>query len=312
MIFELNPLYPQINSLGMRDADFEPSSLSEHFVIAVIGDSHAYSVGSSAAEAAFPARLESHLRSLTCKKVRVLNLGVPGYNMSQELEVLRTKALQWAPDLVILQYCINDEHISNYVQPRWPWLNRSIHASVFLSRAWKKALYSGFGRKHVLPLVERYVPDLLLDSPGLVGTPRAREKNPAHAPHPPRGKDQVPARYHDVIGREHLERDVRAFGAICRGKRIPAIATGFIEERDAGLYEESGFAVKSFSQIFDGLDMGDYGYEPENTADHFDDRGSDLIGKSLAGFIVTHYPIAQGEPGRGANDRAGGGGRVSP
>ena len=34
------------------------------------------------------------------------------------------QALRNKPDLVILQYCINDEHISNYIQPRFVRLNR--------------------------------------------------------------------------------------------------------------------------------------------------------------------------------------------
>jgi len=46
LIYELNHLYPQINSLGMRDEEFDLSILHDHFVIAVIGDSHTYSVRS--------------------------------------------------------------------------------------------------------------------------------------------------------------------------------------------------------------------------------------------------------------------------
>ena len=118
-----------------------------------------------------------------------------------------------------------------------------------------------------------------------IDTARAKEKDPAHAEHPPRSKDQVPARYHDFIGRENLERDVRIFGEVCRKAGIPAIATGFIEDRDRGLYEASGFQVCSFFQIFQGLAIRDYGYDPARTGSHFTDRGSDFIGKALAEFI---------------------------
>jgi hypothetical protein len=277
----------------MRQEEFDPSTLNDHFVIAVIGDSHAYSVKSAKQGKSFPARLEHHLKALTGKNIKLLNFGVPGYNMAQELEVLRSKALRFKPDLVILQYSINDEHISNYIQPKYIWLNRAIHQSVFLTNSWTMFLYSGFGKRHVLFFVEKYMPDLLLFSPGLVGTPTAQEKDPAHAFHPPRGRDQVPARYHDFIGRGNLERDVKVFGEICKKAGIPALATGFIEDRDRNLYEASGFQVYSFSQIFHGLDMEDYGYDPAYTDGHFSEPGSDFIGKALANFINAHFILSR-------------------
>jgi hypothetical protein len=94
--------------------------------------------------------------------------------MVQELEVLKVKALQFKPDLIILQYCINDEHISNWIQPKYGWLNRAIHTSVFLTRAWEKVLYSKFGQTYLLSYVETYLPDLLLYGPGLVGATSTR------------------------------------------------------------------------------------------------------------------------------------------
>jgi hypothetical protein len=297
LIYELNPRWPQINDLGMRGPPVDPASLRDHFVIAVIGDSHAYSIGCTLSEDAFPQRLEHHLKTLTCKDVKVLNYGVSGYNMAQELEVLRVKVLPMKPDLVVLQYCINDEHISNYIQPRWPWLNRAIHASAFVTNAWNRVLYSGIGQRRILPYVESHIPDLLLYAPGLVGTPRSSEWDPPHGrPHPPRRRDQVPSRYHDVIGRENLERDVRAFGADCARAGVPALATGFIEEGDAPLSDDSGFNVYSFTRMFDGLNMIDYGYDPAKTAGHFSPRGCDFIGSALGEFIVTHYSIPAGSP----------------
>jgi hypothetical protein len=296
LIYELNPQYPEINSLGMRQAEFDPSTLHDRFVIAVIGDSHAYSAGSKKWENAFPTRLEHHLRALSGREVKVLNLGVPGYDMHQELETLRVKAMPFRPDLVILQYCINDEHISNWIQPKYVWLNRIIHKSVFLSQAWKKVLYL-YGQSFILGYVEKYLPDLLLYSPGLVGTRTADDADPAHAPHPPRNRDRVPIRYWDFIGRDNFERDVRAFGQIANKMGIPILATGFIEDRDRTLYETSGFQVYSFFQIFRGLDMRDYGYDPADTKSHFNDNGSDFIGKGIADFVYAHYSLVAKQSG---------------
>jgi len=293
LIYELNPRHQEINSFGMRQEELDPSMLHDYFVIAVIGDSHAYSVNSVRREDSFPARLEHHLKALTGKNIKVLNFGVPGYNMTQELEVLRVKALQFRPDLVILQYCINDEHVSNYIQPKYVWLNRAIYQSVLVSRGWQKLLYSDFGRRYVLSYVEEYLPDLLLYSPGLVGTPLARERDPAHHPHPPRSRDQVPARYHDFIGWDNVKRDVQVFGRIAKDVGMLALATGFIKDDNRDLYEAAGFQVYTFSQIFRELNMQEYGYNPANTASHFSDQGADFIGKALANFINEKFSLSR-------------------
>ena len=93
LIYELNPECPEINSLGMRQAEIEPSMVKDHFVIAAIGDSHTFGFRSTERDRAFPARLQYHLERLTPEPITVLNFGVPGYNMAQELEVLRARAL---------------------------------------------------------------------------------------------------------------------------------------------------------------------------------------------------------------------------
>jgi hypothetical protein len=290
LIYELNPSYPGINSLGMRQAVIDLSTLHDRFVIAVIGDSHTFSLRSVNGAYAFPARLEHHLNAPAENKVTVLNLGVPGYNMVQELEVLQAKALQFRPDLVILQYCINDDHISNFIQPKYVSLNRLIHRSVLLTNGWTTTLYSDFGRRHLLSFVEERLPDLLLYAPGLVGTARSREQDPAHGPHPTRSKDLVPARYGDSIGRENLEVAVRKFGELCSRAAIPALATGFIEDRDKELYRASGFQVYSFFDMFEGRDMRRFGYDPRHTEGHFSDVGNEFIGTALAAYIQGHFP----------------------
>jgi len=297
LIYELNPQWPEVNSLGMRQAEISPAMVKDHFVIAAIGDSHTYGFRSTERAGAFPARLQYYLSERTAQPITVLNFGVPGYDMAQELEVLRARALPFRPDLVVLQYTINDDHISNWIQPRFPLLNRAIHTSVYLTQTWKGLLYSPRGKARLLPLVERYVPDLLLYAPGLVGTPVSRERDPAHGrPHPPRTRDQVPPRYWDFIGRENLERDVRRFGEICRFGGIPTLATGFIEDRDRSLYESAGFQVYSFFDIFKGADTREYGYDPGNTAGHFTDKGSDFIAGKLADFIQGHFDLTVRRP----------------
>jgi hypothetical protein len=173
-------------------------------------------------------------------------------------------------------------------------LNAVLSQNVFLSRLWTQFLYSEFGVKHILIYVEKYFPDLLLYAPGLVGTPRAQdEKDPAHAHHPPRSREEVPARYWDFIGRENLERDVKIFGELSKKAGIPALATGFIEDQDRSLCETAGFKVNSFFQIFQGFNMEAYGYNPGSTTGHFSDLGSDFIGKAIADFIRENFVLPE-------------------
>ena len=116
-------------------------------------------------------------------------------------------------------------------------------------------------------------------------------------PTPSRSRDQVPTRYHDFIGRENLKRDVKVFGEVCKKAGIPALATGFIEDQDRNLYKASGFQVYSFFQIFCGLDMRDYGYDPAHTERHFSRHGSDFIGKALAVFISANVALSRKQLG---------------
>src|SRR4030095_16517189 len=128
LVYELNKNYAEINSFGMRNEDFDVDPIRGLYKIAVIGDSHAYSVSVKTITETFPSQLEEYLnQNIGQRIVKVLNFGVPGYNTAQELEILKTKALMFEPSMIILQYCINDTHICNYIQPEDKKLNSLIH-----------------------------------------------------------------------------------------------------------------------------------------------------------------------------------------
>jgi hypothetical protein len=296
LVYELNPAYPEINSRGMRQPELDARKLASSFVVAVVGDSHAYSRASPRWQQTFPARLEHHLAEITGEPVEVLNFGVPGYDMTQELESLTARVLAYRPDLVVLQYCINDEHAPNFLWPSHPRLDRMLHASRFVSASWQKLLYSPFGNEHLLPWIEGNAPDLLLFTPGLVGTVRGHDVDPLHAPHPPRDPAQVPARYRDFLGRPNLERNVHRFGELARRAGAGLVATGFIEPEERALYESSGFQVLSFYDIFAGERLETFGYDPHRTDTHFGIQGSDRIGSGLATFVAARFAVSARRP----------------
>jgi lysophospholipase L1-like esterase len=96
------------NSSGFRGPDLVDFDGKRDFVILVLGDSYAFGYGVESAQA-FPALLETRLRGEhPGRRVRVINLGIPGYDTSQELAVLREWGPQLHPQLVLLQYHLND------------------------------------------------------------------------------------------------------------------------------------------------------------------------------------------------------------
>jgi len=290
LITELNKNYKGINSWGMRDKEFALADIQGLYKIAVIGDSHVYSIKVKDNDDTFPSKLEKYLHESGKNSVKVLNFGIPGYNMAQELEVLQSKALMFEPRLVILQYTINDTHGTNYIHPKYKRLNSLIHQSKLLVKIWQKILYSSFGQKYLYDWIGEKFPDALLFQEGLVGTRKAApDEVPERQRHPPRTKERVPVRYHYMLGEENWRRHVQNFAQLCQQNNIPILATGFIGPEERAIFKKEGFDVYSFYDIFAGKNMKDYGYNPDNTNDHFDAAGCDFIGKALANYIRKHY-----------------------
>jgi lysophospholipase L1-like esterase len=113
--YELAPGSPdgrsKINSHGMRDREYALKKPPGTYRIVVIGDSIAY--GLSVEErwsfsTQLEGLLENYFRDEGEPVVEVLNLGVTGYSFTQVLETLRSRALDFDPDLVIYAYSLND------------------------------------------------------------------------------------------------------------------------------------------------------------------------------------------------------------
>src|SRR5215813_1105540 len=218
LVYELNTSYAEINSFGMRDEEFDIDSIRGLYKIAVIGDSHAYSTSVKNSAEAFPSQLEKYLnQDIGQRIVKVLNFGVPGYNAAQELEVLKTKSLLFEPRMVILQYCINDTHICNYIQPENKKLNALLHKSQFLVLLWKNILYSSLGKVFFLDWIGKKFPDALLFQEGLVGTLNGADTEvPVHRAHPARTRDRVPRRYHYMLGEKNWRMHMHSFARLCQ------------------------------------------------------------------------------------------------
>jgi lysophospholipase L1-like esterase len=96
------------NSDGFRGPELTGIDGSRDLVIMVLGDSYAFGYGVEEGES-FPALLELELsRAHAATQVRVVNLGIPGYDTSQELATLREWGPRLRPRIVLLQYHLND------------------------------------------------------------------------------------------------------------------------------------------------------------------------------------------------------------
>lgn len=97
----------RINSHGMRGPELTEHKRPGLRRVAILGDSIAFGYWVDESDA-LPRQLQDLLEQSGAGPVEVLNFGVPGYNLEQETELLRTVALRFAPDLVVLVFCLND------------------------------------------------------------------------------------------------------------------------------------------------------------------------------------------------------------
>ena len=103
--YELVPGACQANSLGFHDDEpMEPRPPGGKLVVA-LGDS-------LTEQRAYVDMLEPMLTQRLGVPVEVRNMGVSGYSILNEAALLEQRALDFEPDLVLLQVCLNDYGIS--------------------------------------------------------------------------------------------------------------------------------------------------------------------------------------------------------
>jgi hypothetical protein len=110
----------EINRFGFREREYQSGPLLNASRICMIGDSFLFGQGLPAASR-FSNMLEERLRE-EGGAFEVLNLGSKGANLPEHIEVLQRAVLPLAPDLVILQWFINDADSPSYPYPPSPRL----------------------------------------------------------------------------------------------------------------------------------------------------------------------------------------------
>jgi hypothetical protein len=107
-VFYFNNVEYRINDEGFRDTVHEMPKPAGVFRVLLASDSIGYGVNVQA-EDSYPKVLESLLNE-RCSPPRfeVANLGMPGLSLSQKLHLVEMRARDLEPDLVLIDYCMND------------------------------------------------------------------------------------------------------------------------------------------------------------------------------------------------------------
>lgn len=96
------------NRDGQReDRDYDVAKPEGCIRIVGVGDSGMFGWDVEQGEN-YLAVLEANLAKRGGANYEVINFAVPGYDTFQEMQTLRTKALAWQPDIVIVGWCEND------------------------------------------------------------------------------------------------------------------------------------------------------------------------------------------------------------
>ena len=131
---------------GMRGPKISKTKPKGVWRIAALGDSTMFGWGIREEET-FPAVLQRALNSGSdSRKYEVLNFAVPGYNTAMEVEIYRSRAEEFGPDLVIIHVDLNDLGLPNFIRKLPPFFTLKrfyildLIKSFFIKRDAKKSL----------------------------------------------------------------------------------------------------------------------------------------------------------------------------
>lgn len=95
------------NSLGFRGPEFEPLKPSHVYRVIALGDS--FTMGFLVREdQTYPYLLQQIGQAPQGNQLEVINAGISGYGTENELQLFRTRLVEFQPDMVVLGFVLND------------------------------------------------------------------------------------------------------------------------------------------------------------------------------------------------------------
>jgi hypothetical protein len=105
-----------INSQGLHDYEYRRRKDAGTFRIVGVGDSSLFGWGVPFEDSGLKV-LERRLNEKSrAQKIEVINFAVPGYNTAMEAETFVKRCLEYAPDLVLLNFNTNDYDVPNFMR----------------------------------------------------------------------------------------------------------------------------------------------------------------------------------------------------
>lgn len=126
---ELMGVTVETNSKGQRDREIPYERTPGVMRIAMVGDSLTQGWGVPF-EDTFSKRIE-RLYEAAGTKAEVVNLGVGNWNTIQEVQYFLTKGYKYRPDIVVLNYFVNDAEPLPVKHEEPSWLMRNCYSCVF-------------------------------------------------------------------------------------------------------------------------------------------------------------------------------------
>lgn len=163
-----------INSDGFRGREHAISKPTSTIRIVGLGDSVMFGWGVQEDES-YLSIVEQDLNGQQDGlRWEVINTGVPGYNTVMEVETLKDKGLKYQPDLVVINYVLNDMDLPHFIRDERHYTD--------LGQSYLQRLMTG----------KNWTADALIDAPG------EAEEGRMGVVH----DDDVPPRYRDLVGVE--------------------------------------------------------------------------------------------------------------
>jgi lysophospholipase L1-like esterase len=164
LIFEWNPGWREdgfsVNSDGMPDREISLQKLPGTFRIAAVGDSISANFRHRPRPEIYLNLLGRELDQEIWRGARfeMLNFGVNGYGVEQDVRMLETRVQRFSPDVVIAQLCLNDPYPSNSPYTRsapfgpsrlWNFVFRRLSPDRFWAASFVDYLYDDEGIQNV-------------------------------------------------------------------------------------------------------------------------------------------------------------------
>jgi lysophospholipase L1-like esterase len=164
LVYELNAGWSRedftVNSWGMADDELPVEKPDGVFRIAFVGDSITCNFEQRPRREIYLEILERELNARAAPGTRFecLNFGVNGYGILQELQVARTRASRFAPDLLVVQLGVNDPYPSTTdygvygptsVLRTWDFLYRRLRPARFWAHVYVGRMYDAEGESRL-------------------------------------------------------------------------------------------------------------------------------------------------------------------